>query len=251
MTARGPRRAGIAAAARGPSQPRPPGFDQRVSYAFSPVAPAASALVMDLSKRLFVPYSAERMFDLIEAAEHYPEFLPWCASATIVLRTDEVVVADIVVQHKGVRFDFRTRNPKRRPQTMSIRLERGPFRRFEGEWRLFPLGSEGCRVEFEMRYDFNSVMARLAGPVFDRITNAMVDAYVARADELYGGQSAEASAGAAIAPAEAAAVVAPPAPAALPNDVPPAPPGPAAATETATDTAAPPPFPDLPRSATP
>ncbi|MBK7794439.1 MAG: type II toxin-antitoxin system RatA family toxin [Betaproteobacteria bacterium] len=206
---------------------------------------------MDLSKRLFVPYSAERMFDLIEAAEHYPEFLPWCANATIVLRTDEVVVADIVVQHKGVRFDFRTRNPKRRPQAMSIRLERGPFRRFEGEWRLFPLGSEGCRVEFEMRYDFNSVMARLAGPVFDRITNAMVDAYVARADELYGGQSAEASAVVAIAPPEAAAVVPPPAPAALPDDVPPARPGPAAATETATDTAAPPPFPDLPRSATP
>jgi ribosome-associated toxin RatA of RatAB toxin-antitoxin module len=141
---------------------------------------------MDLSKRLFVPYSAERMFDLIEAAERYPEFLPWCASATIVERTEAVVVADIVVQHKGVRFDFRTRNPKRRPHAMSIRLERGPFRRFEGEWRLAPLGSEGCRIEFEMRYDFNSVMARLAGPVFDRVTNAMVDAYVARADELFG-----------------------------------------------------------------
>jgi hypothetical protein len=69
---------------------------------------------------------------------------------------------------------------------MSIRLERGPFRRFEGEWRLAALGSEGCRIEFEMRYDFNSVMARLAGPVFDRITQALVDAYVARADALYG-----------------------------------------------------------------
>ena len=206
---------------------------------------------MEITRRLLVPYSAERMFDLIEAAERYPEFMPWCARATIVERSADVVVADIDVDYRGVRFEFRTRNPKRRPAWMAIRLERGPFRRFEGEWRLTPLGEAGCRIEFEMRYDFNSVMARLAGPVFDRITNAMVDAYVARADELYGGQSAEASAGAAIAPAEAAAVVAPPAPAALPDDVPPAPPGPAAATETATDTAAPPPFPDLPRSATP
>jgi ribosome-associated toxin RatA of RatAB toxin-antitoxin module len=143
---------------------------------------------MEISKRLLVPYSAERMFDLIEAAEHYPAFMPWCAGATIVERSDDVVVADIVVAHKGVRFDFRTRNPKRRPQAMSIRLERGPFRRFEGEWRLWPLGGDGCRIEFEMRYDFNTVMARLAGPVFDRITSAMVDAYVARADALYGGQ---------------------------------------------------------------
>jgi ribosome-associated toxin RatA of RatAB toxin-antitoxin module len=145
------------------------------------------------------------MFDLIEAAEHYPLFMPWCASATIVLRSDEVVVADIVVAHRGVRFDFRTRNPKRRPEAMSIRLERGPFRHFAGEWRLSPLGSDGCRIEFEMRYDFNSALARLAGPVFDRITTAMVDAYVARADALYGtgGDAAQAAPGAAVAPAPA------------------------------------------------
>jgi ribosome-associated toxin RatA of RatAB toxin-antitoxin module len=163
---------------------------------------------MEISRRLLVPYSAERMFDLIEAAEHYPRFMPWCAGASIVLRSDEVVVADIVVAHRGVRFEFRTRNPKRRPEAMSIRLERGPFRRFEGEWRLSPLGSDGCRIEFEMRYDFNSALARLAGPVFDRIATAMVDAYVARADALYGAgsEAAPAAAAAAIAPAPDGAV---------------------------------------------
>jgi ribosome-associated toxin RatA of RatAB toxin-antitoxin module len=141
---------------------------------------------MKIHKRVLIPYSAEQMFDLIEAAEHYPAFMPWCARAAIVERSDEVVIADIGVNFRGVSFEFRTRNPKRRPVEMSIRLERGPFRRFEGEWRVTPLGEAGCRVEFEMRYDFNSVMARVAGPVFDRIANSMVDAYVARADALYG-----------------------------------------------------------------
>ena len=60
-----------------------------------------------------------------------------------VFTTAEVLSADIEVAHKGVRFAFRTRNPKRRPEAMSIRLERGPFRRFEGEWRLAAL----CRAE--------------------------------------------------------------------------------------------------------
>ena len=141
---------------------------------------------MEIRKRVLVPYAAAQMFDLIEAAEHYPAFMPWCASASIVERSPEVVVADIVVDYLGVRFEFRTRNPKQRPTAMSILLERGPFRRFEGEWRLLPLGGSGCRIEFEMRYDFSSVMARVAGPVFDRIANAMVDAYVARADVLFG-----------------------------------------------------------------
>ena len=138
---------------------------------------------MDVRRSLLVEHSAERMFDLIERAEHYPDFLPWCAGAVIVERNDAIVVADINVEVHGVRFDFRTRNPKRRPEWMSIQLERGPFRHFKGEWQLTPLGSAGCKILFDMRYDFeHSVLGRLAKPVFDRIVGTLVDAFVARAE---------------------------------------------------------------------
>ncbi len=159
---------------------------------------------MELHKSVLVAHSAEQMFDLIEAAEHYPDFLPWCASATIVERDDAVVVADIEVDVRGVRFGIRTRNPKRRPEWMAIHLERGPFRRFHGEWHLTPLTADGCRIEFELRYDFDhSVVGKLAGPVFDRVANTLVDAYVARADRVHA--------------------------AGTPQDLPPAPPAPAPA----------------------
>lgn len=145
---------------------------------------------METRRTVLVPHSAEQMFDLVEAAEHYPAFLPWCAEATIVTRDEAVVVADIVVDYRGVRFRFTTRNPKRRPEWMAITLERGPFRRFEGEWQLKALGVDGCRVEFLLRYDFESgVMRTLAGPVFERITNTLIDAFVARADKVYGQQA--------------------------------------------------------------
>lgn len=202
---------------------------------------------MEISKRLLVPYAAERMFDLIEEAERYPEFMPWCAQATIVERTSDVVVADIGVDYRGVRFAFRTRNPKRRPERMSIRLEKGPFKRFEGEWRLFALGSDGCRIEFEMRYDFNSVMARLAGPVFDRITNAMVDAYVARADALFVGVAGVAADPQAAVPTPASPV---PAPSAT-GSVPPVATRDESAPPSRDDSPSPPPNADNPRSRTP
>lgn len=141
---------------------------------------------MEVRRSVLVPHSPDAMFDLIEAAERYPEFLPWCASATIVTREPEVVVADIVVDYRGVRFRFTTRNPKRRPEWMAITLERGPFQRFEGEWHLKALGDIGSRVDFALRYDFTSgVMRTLAGPVFERITNTLVDAFVARAAIVY------------------------------------------------------------------
>jgi ribosome-associated toxin RatA of RatAB toxin-antitoxin module len=141
---------------------------------------------MDVRKTVLVGHSAGEMFDVIEAAEHYPEFLPWCAAATIVARSDAEVVADINVNFHGVRFAFRTRNPKRRPEWMAIELERGPFRDFRGTWNLAPLSAAGCRVDFELHYAFDSTpMARLARPVFDRITNTLVDRFVARADAVY------------------------------------------------------------------
>lgn len=149
---------------------------------------------MELRKTVLVPHSAEQMFDLIEAAERYPEFLPWCARASIVERDDSVVVADIDVDVHGVRFGFRTRNPKRRPEWMAIAMERGPFRRFHAEWRLKPLDGAGCRIDFDLRYEFDrSVVGRLAGPVFDRVANTLVDAYVARADALHAPAAAVAS----------------------------------------------------------
>lgn len=142
---------------------------------------------MDIHKSALVGYTAESMFDLIEAAEHYPAFLPWCADATILARDESVVVADIAVNYHGVRFRFTTRNPKRRPEWMAVTLERGPFRRFEGEWHLIPLGSSGCKIAFTFRYEFDAALVRtLAGPVFDRIANTFVDAFVARAERVFG-----------------------------------------------------------------
>jgi ribosome-associated toxin RatA of RatAB toxin-antitoxin module len=142
---------------------------------------------MDIRKSALVGYSAESMFDLIEAAEHYPAFLPWCAGAKILTREESVVVANITVNYHGVRFNFTTRNPKRRPEWMAVTLKRGPFRRFEGEWRLTPLAPSACKIEFTFRYDFDAAMVRtLAGPVFDRIANTFVDAFVKRAEDVFG-----------------------------------------------------------------
>jgi len=150
---------------------------------------------MEVRKTVLVGHPAERMFDLIEAAEHYPDFLPWCAAATIVERSSEVVAADVTVDYHGVRFHFRTRNPKRPPEWMAIRLEHGPFHHFEGEWTLTPLGADGCRIDFLLRYDFKSAITRkLAGPVFDYIANTLVDAFVSRADRVHAGLAAPAPA---------------------------------------------------------
>lgn len=140
---------------------------------------------MIVRRSALVERSAEQLFDLIEAAEHYPRFLPWCSGATIVCRDEQGVSADLQVRWAGLRFEMRTRNPKRRPEHMSIHLVHGPFSRFDGEWQLTALGAQACKVAFTLDYAFDSRwMTHAAGPVFDRIANSMVDAFVQQAMSL-------------------------------------------------------------------
>jgi ribosome-associated toxin RatA of RatAB toxin-antitoxin module len=123
-----------------------------------------------------------QLFDLIEAAEHYPLFLPWCDSARIVARDDAMVSADLRVRFHGLSFEMRTRNPKRRPAFMAIHLEQGPFKHFEGQWDLMPLGAAGCKVHFMLEWEFDSaLLSQAAGPLFAHAAGTLVDAFVERA----------------------------------------------------------------------
>ena len=48
-------------------------------------------------------------------------------------------------------------------------------------------GPQACRVEFELRYAFASrPLEMVVSPVFDRIANTFVDAFVARAEQVHG-----------------------------------------------------------------
>jgi ribosome-associated toxin RatA of RatAB toxin-antitoxin module len=96
-----------------------------------------------------------------------------------------VVVAVIRFRYHAVGFDFTTRNPKQRPHAMRITQERGPFRRFEGDWRLAELAPDACRIDFTLACEFaNPLLGKVAGPIFEKMAGRMVDVFVARADAM-------------------------------------------------------------------
>ncbi len=124
------------------------------------------------------------MFDIIDRPECYPQFLPWCRSATLLERSDTVTSARLDIDYKGLHMQFTTRNPKVRPNQMLIELVDGPFTAFQGEWRLIPLAAGACRVDFSLHYAFrHNVITALSGHVFEHIADTLVDAFVARALE--------------------------------------------------------------------
>ena len=141
---------------------------------------------MQVRRSVLVPYPAERMFDVIEQAEWYPQFLPWCVGATILERSDDWVAGKVDFSYLQIRFSFRTRNPKRRPEWLHVRLVDGPFRRFDGDWLLTPLGETGCKIHFDVDYEISDgLLDRLARPAVNYVAGSMVDAFVKRAEHMH------------------------------------------------------------------
>jgi ribosome-associated toxin RatA of RatAB toxin-antitoxin module len=143
-----------------------------------------------VNKSVLIWYHPAEMFALVTDVPAYPQFLPWCDHSAVVTHDDQGMTAEIGISFGGIRQVFTTRNLHTPPREVAMQLVNGPFSRLDGRWRFVTLGDgshRACRVELELNYGFDNVtLGRLVGPVFDRIAGSLVDAFVKRAEQVYG-----------------------------------------------------------------
>lgn len=141
-----------------------------------------------VNKSVLLAYSAEQMFALVDDIESYPQFLPWCG-ATAVSRAEDgnEVTAEMTVDFNGFRKSFTTRNRNEPPESITMALVAGPFRKLDGRWTFKPLRQDACKVELSLEYDLSGhALEMLLNQVFGAIAGSMVDSFCRRAKELYG-----------------------------------------------------------------
>ena len=130
------------------------------------------------------------MFDLVVNVEDYPKFLPWCDYAKVLEHTPTGMHAEIGIAMAGLHQSFQTRNVHVPGKEMVMHLVKGPFSRLDGDWHFHTVGDgsqRAARVELLLNYGFDSAtLSKVVGPVFDRIAASMVDAFVKRAEQVYG-----------------------------------------------------------------
>lgn len=143
-----------------------------------------------VSKSVLIWYSPEEMFALVTGVDKYPQFLPWCDQARVLEQDGSSMLAEVGIALSGLRQSFVTRNTHEEGRRVQMKLVKGPFSRLDGDWHFHAVGDgsqRASRVELKLHYGFsNKVLAGLVGPVFDRIAATMVDAFVKRAQQVYG-----------------------------------------------------------------
>jgi ribosome-associated toxin RatA of RatAB toxin-antitoxin module len=140
-----------------------------------------------VEKSVLIEYSAAQMYALVEDVAAYPEFLPWCGGTEILKKEAGITRAAIVIDYRGIKQRFSTENRASPPQLIEMSLVDGPFRQLDGSWRFKALGNDACKIEFRLHYEFSSkLLEKLVGPVFHLIASTFVDAFVKRAQQLYG-----------------------------------------------------------------
>ena len=142
-----------------------------------------------IKKSILIGYSQAQMYRLVTDVDQYPQFLPWCDRARALSADASGMVAEIGIAMMGLRQTFTTRNTHTPDQQVLIRLVNGPFSHLEGKWNFVATGTaclQACRVDLTLTYAFKGALGHLSKRVFDKIATNMVDAFILRADQLYG-----------------------------------------------------------------
>jgi ribosome-associated toxin RatA of RatAB toxin-antitoxin module len=139
----------------------------------------------EMTRSALVARPPALLYRLVEEVERYPEFVPGCSSAQVLERAADQMLARLAVRRGLLRTEFTTRNLLDPGRSVHMHLVEGPFRVLEGHWSFTPVASNGCRIEFALRFEFsNALKSALFEPLFEQTAASLVRAFAARAQSL-------------------------------------------------------------------
>jgi ribosome-associated toxin RatA of RatAB toxin-antitoxin module len=143
--------------------------------------------VSKIHKSALLPYTPEQMYALVEEVEAYPLFLPWCSASEVHNRDAGKTEATLEMNFKGVKQRFTTVNDNHPHTRIDLKLKEGPFKKLSGHWHFKKLGNLGCKVSLDLNYEFSAGPVQLLiGAAFDKVAHTLLDAFVTRAQQVYG-----------------------------------------------------------------
>lgn len=140
-----------------------------------------------IQRSALLPYPARALYDLVNDVASYPQFLPWCSAAEVLESNDHLMRATLKVGRAGVSQQFTTRNALVPGESITMKLEQGPFSALHGVWQFQALSDKACKITLDLSFEYSGALVKATlGPLFNQAATTMVDAFCQRAKQLYG-----------------------------------------------------------------
>ena len=139
-----------------------------------------------------LPFSADKIFDLVADIESYPEFIPWCSKVRIISRTEKPegieIQSEMIVSFKAIKESFHTSALLAKDKSsIKIKYQDQNFRLFRSEWNFYSLNNGSTQIKFHVSFEFKKrLLEMLAGSFFWVASQRIVVAFEKRAHKLYG-----------------------------------------------------------------
>ena len=141
------------------------------------------------SEKRVIAHRPEQLFELVADVQRYPQFLPWCVAARVRSKTDEMLIADLIIGFQMFRESF-TSYVKMDRDALSIEVEyaEGPFKYLTNKWQFIE-HPDGCVIDFYVDFEFKSrLLQTVIESLFTEAVKRMVRAFEMRANSLYNTQ---------------------------------------------------------------
>ena len=125
------------------------------------------------------------VYEIVADIESYPDFLPWCIGAkitdTISFEHGEKSKADLTIAFGRFTESFSSDVVFNKDNlTIEICSLENPFKILNGKWTFRKI-AEGCKVNFEITFEFKSVILdKLIGLVFYQAIKKVVRSFQKR-----------------------------------------------------------------------
>ncbi|MFO1431125.1 MAG: type II toxin-antitoxin system RatA family toxin [Candidatus Competibacteraceae bacterium] len=138
-------------------------------------------------EKSILPYTQEQLFELVADVERYPEFVPCWLDASVRQRDGDIVLVEQVLNIAAVQHRFVSKAVMRRPASVQVTSNDGPFRQLDIHWQIEPQSSSGCTLILSTDFQLRSGMLQTLLSGFLRgETWRLLKVFENRAHVLYG-----------------------------------------------------------------
>ena len=126
-------------------------------------------------KTINIDEPVENIYSVIANINHYPDFLPYCISTTIMSIDNNIITARINFDFYRMKISICTKNKNTKNESIQMKLIDGPFSKFNALWLFSETTSSSTQIKYSMEY---TVLNPLIALLIKKNINTFIEKFI-------------------------------------------------------------------------